>query len=498
MLGGVLVLVLALLWFRQPLSEWLWPETRAQQLRADAALALQQGRLTAADGSGALELYEAALALDPDRMETRAGLAEVGQAALARTRQAIAERRYADAHAALALARRVTVPAAQADALAAQLREMEAGAGGIDRLLAIAAAAREAGRLDGSDNAALPLYQRVLTLQPDHTQALEGREDTLADLLQLARQQLARGEMAEAANAIRRVQAADSGHVDLPDTLAAAAQAMASEQRAADEALRRERLSEAEAGYRRVLATAPDHASPDHASAEHADAAKGLQRVANARAARSRRLAADFRFADAEAALAQARAAVAGLATADAAAILEAERGLVRARQSQARLAGQSTPATARHRQARIEALLTEAAAAEVRGDLLTPPGDSAFDKVRAARALAPQDRAVRAATTRLLVAARSCFENDLRGNRLTDAGACIDARAALGDSAPDLRDARQRLAQRWIAIGEQRLGASEVSAAAAALASARALDPNVAGLDAFAERVRAASAAGD
>ncbi|MDQ3617144.1 MAG: hypothetical protein M3374_00165, partial [Pseudomonadota bacterium] len=96
-------MVLALLlWFRQPLSEWLWPETRAQQLRADAALALRQGRLTADDGSGALELYEAALALDPDRMEARAGLAEVGQAALTRARQAIDERRYADAHAALA------------------------------------------------------------------------------------------------------------------------------------------------------------------------------------------------------------------------------------------------------------------------------------------------------------------------------------------------------------------------------------------------------------
>ncbi|MDQ3618179.1 MAG: hypothetical protein M3374_05610, partial [Pseudomonadota bacterium] len=127
-----------------------------------------------------------------------------------------------------------------------------------------------------------------------------------------------------------------------------------------------------------------------------------------------------------------------------------------------------------------------------------TPPGDSAFDKVRAARALAPQDGAVRAATTRLLAAARTCFNDGLRGNRLTHAGVCLDARSALGDPATDLRDARQRLAQRWIAIGEQRLGAGEVAAASAALAAARALDPNVAGLDAFSERMRAASAAGD
>src|SRR3546814_3004342 len=50
--------------------------------------------------------------------------------------------------------------------------------------------AREAGQLTGDDKAALPLYQRILALQPENTGALEGREDALGELLQQARAQL--------------------------------------------------------------------------------------------------------------------------------------------------------------------------------------------------------------------------------------------------------------------------------------------------------------------
>jgi len=130
-----------LLVLRQPLSQRLWPDTRAQQLRADAARALAQGTLSAADGQGARELYQAALALDPDRTDARAGLARVGQAALAQARRALAERRYPDAHRAVALARELAVPTTQVDAVAAALRQREAAEAGIERLLLQAIAA---------------------------------------------------------------------------------------------------------------------------------------------------------------------------------------------------------------------------------------------------------------------------------------------------------------------------------------------------------------------
>ena len=198
----------------------------------------------------------------------------------------------------------------------------------------------------------------------------------------------------------------------------------------------------------------------------------------------------DFRFADAEAALGRART----LAP-EAHAVAEATRHVARARQVQARLGPPLSPAA---RARRVKRLLADAAAAQARGDLLTPPGDSAFDKLRAAQALAPADSAVRRAAARLLPAARDCFERELRGNSLGRARACLDARLALEGASPGVVDARQRLAQRWLAVGAERLGAGELEGATSALSAARTLDPAAPGLAEFSTRLRTATASGD
>lgn len=467
------VLVVA---FRKPLADWLWPQTRAQALRVQAAQALAQGRLTAADGSGARELYEAALAMDPDCDEARVGLGQVAEAALAQARVATAQDRFADAHASLRLARALSVPRADADAVAAALRKREAAHAGIPRLLAQAEAAREAGRLTGDDSAALPLYQRILALQPEDTRALEGREDALGELLQQARAQLREGKLAKATAAISAARDFDPGHVDLPDTQARLNEELDDVRGRAAADLRAGRLERAEERYR-LLGEA----------GQQADADAGLQRVAAAWAHRAETLAADFRFAAADSALDRARA----LAP-DAAGIPEAEHRIARARQAHARLGSQVPP---RERARRVARLLDEAKQAEARGDLLDPPGDSAFDKLRAARAIAPDDPAVRKASARLLPAAKECFERGLRANNLGLARACFDARVVLETDAAALASARRRLAGRWLAIGDERLGAGELRGASAALASARALDPATPGLDDFDRRIRAATA---
>src|SRR3970282_2865316 len=155
--------------------------------------------------------------------------------------------------------------------------------------------ARKPGRLDGADDAPLPLYQRVLALQPNHTAALEGREDALADLLQLSGQALQRGALLEAKRLIDRVQTIDPGHYGLPDALAAMSQAVRGSLRQADTHLRRGRLPQALALYHRVLDMDPDNA----------EAAQGRVHVANAYAQRSERHAADFRFTETSAPLPQ-------------------------------------------------------------------------------------------------------------------------------------------------------------------------------------------------
>lgn len=476
-LVSIVLVVLALLLLRRPLADRLWPQARSQALRDQAALALAQGRLSAADGSGARELYEAAVAIDPDRIEAREGLMQVARAALAQARSAIAAGRYDDAHRSLRLARALSVPRAQADAVAAQLRQREASHAGIGTLLARAASARRAHRLDGTPDAALPLYRQVLALQPERLEALEGREDALADLLQQALQALRQGQLPEAAAMIVAAHGYDPGHGDLPAAQAQLAHAIERSRQQADRNLRRGRLEPAVAAYRGLL----------QIDAADAAAQRGLMKVAAAYAQRAQRLASDFRFAEAKVALAQARALAPRAATTTAAA-----QHLARARQAQAALA---SPLPPHQRQRRVRRLLAEAAAAEARGELLTPPGDSAFDKLRAARALAPNDPAVRRAGQRLLPTAQACFDRELRGNSLGRARACLDAWIVLEGGSPAASRARRRLAQRWLAIGDERLGGGEVQGAAAALAMARAVDPATPGLEAFAQRVQTASA---
>jgi hypothetical protein len=483
LLVGLMVVIALLLLLRQPLADWLWPDTRAQRLHEQAAQALAAGKLTAPDGSGARELYEAALALDPDRIDARDGLNRVGQAALAQARAAMAHRQYAQAHQALALAEDLSIPRAQIDVLREQLRQHEAASTGIEGLLQQAATARAEGRLDGNENAALPLYQRVLDLQPRRTEALEGREDTLSDLLQQARKQFASGDLVAAAAVVRRVQGADPSHVELPDALAELTRAAERRRDEADSELARKELGNALEGYRAALQVNP----------EDALARRGIIAVAAAYAQRSERLAADFRFDEAQAELAEARA-VATQSAVEVPAIDEARQHIARARQAQRQM---NNPMPTAQRQKKLAQLLADARQAEARGDLLTPPGDSAFDKLGSARAIAPMDPRVKAAAARLAPAAARCFREALSENRLVRAGACLDARRTLeGDNAA-VREARRELAQRWIAMGDQRLGAGEVQGAQAALNAARALDPAAEGLRAFAERVRAASVTG-
>ena len=475
---GALLVVTVLLAYRQPIADRLWPDTRAQALLAQASQALAQGRLSAPDGRGARELYQAALAIDPDRREARAGLARVGEAALQRARRALDDARFTEAHQQLQLARELSVPRERLEAVASDLRARETRQVGLADLLARAAAARKAGHLDDGPEAALPLYERVLVLQPDRLEALEGREDALADLLQQAREGVARGDLALASTRLASARRYDPGHADLPDTEARLASALDRAHVEADAALRRGRLDDAAERYRALL----------QVDAGDARARRGLDRVADEWARRATRLAADFRFQAADAALAQARAIAPRTPAVD-----DASRRIARAHQAQARV---GSPALSADRARRVRQLLAEAAAAEARGQLLDPPGDSAFDKLRAARALAPQDLAVASASVRLLMVSRECFERELRGNRLVHAQACLDAWTTLGAGDAASRAGRQRLASRWLAVGEERLGAGELLGAQRALLSARDLDPATPGLDAFAERLRIASAA--
>ena len=472
------VLIVALIVFRQPIADRLWPGTRVQQLLDDGNAALDHGRLSAANGSGARQRFEAALALDSDRSEARAGLMRTGQAALVHARVALQADRIADAQRLLELALELQVPQVDSDAVDRDLRAREADLAGVESLLQRAMAAHGQNRLEGDDEAALALYQKVLTLQPNLIAALEGREDALSDLLQQAGRSLEAGKLSEGARLVRRVRNYDPGHVELPDAQAQLTRAVDVQLGEADAHLQRGRLQEALAGYRQVQEVAPDSER----------ARQGVESLAAEYARQAVRKAGDYEFDDAEALLLQARQ-----IAPDSGAISDARQALARARDSSSRLEP-NLPSAARNRS--VDAVLADMRRAEARGDWITPPGDSAYDKLRAAQALSPQHPDVQRAAARLIPATRGCFEDELRGNRVARARACYDAWRTLDPASAGLREARTRLAQKWVAVGTEQLGAGDVAFAVRALEQARALDANAAGVSEFAERVGNASSA--
>ena len=268
----------------------------------------------------------------------------------------------------------------------------------------------------------------VLSLQPSNNTALEGREDTLSQLLQQAQAHLTRGEFEEAGALVARVREFDPGHVGLPDAQAALTQARDKQRARGDTALRGKQLDAATDAYRAALALDPER----RAGARQPHAVGG--RVGATQPARG----VGFRFRRSRRALDLAR-----MIDPKSPAIAEAERHLAQSRARGERLPPRaSTPG----RIAEVRRLLAGAAESEARGDLLTPPGDSAYDQIRRARALAPDDPAVRSAQARLLPAARTCFDDALRANRL------VRARRLPGCARTTRRQPRGRPAKRAIA----------------------------------------------
>ncbi len=464
---GVAVLAVLLALFRQPLAERFWPESHIQRLLAEGRQALHEGRLSAADGSGAREYFEAVAALDPDRREVQDALVATGCAALEQARRQLAAGNVEAARNALELARQLQMPRTDIDAIAARLQPGGPVHGDFLQLLQRADEAQAQGRLDD----ALPLYQQVLALQPDQMRALDGRDAVLSELLARAVDDAEEGKLQQAAQGLRNVERHDAGHSELPSARAALNAALERRRRQAERDFARGRLEQAAEGFSQILAVGDDP-----------EVRLGVQRIAQAQAREAARLADDFRFDAAERALSRARKLAPDIAE-----IAAAEQRLQRARAARRAMDSSLSPA---QRERRVTALLARMDAVATQGQWLLPPGASAYDHFKAAQALAPQDARVHAAAARILPVARHCLDEALGGNRLQGARSCLDAWQALAPGDAGLPLARRRLAQRWLAVGSERLGAGDTAFAARALQQARELDAATPELPAFAERV--------
>lgn len=138
-----------------------------------------------------------------------------------------------------------------------------------------------------------------------------------------------------------------------------------------------------------------------------------------------------------------------------------------------------------------VPRLLQAATRAQARGHWLTPPGESAWDALRQAHALAPHDPRVQAASRALLLAAQQCHATALRDNSLGRARECLDTWRQLAPDDAGVLAARRQLATRWLAVGDERLRGGNVRGAREALERARQVDASVQGIDVLAQRLQ-------
>ena len=484
----VVLLVLATILYveRDALGKRLVPPPQQTVLMQQADAALRAGRLTATDGHGARELYEAVLARDPDHPAAREGLVHVGAAALAQAQVAARENHPQAARQALELARTLGVQASDLQTVEDALRKHDGGEDRIAALLAQAGAAERAGYRDGGAGSALALYQQALDAAPGNAVVLARRQTLLANLLSGVDPLLANNDVAGAQHLIDRVTAVDPGHLDLPNARAQLSAAVQKQQYArkaaldaADAALRGGHVDAAIDGYRKILAATPDEAR----------ARSGLRASAEALVRNAKHAAADFKFDDAKSALAQARAIAPGLPT-----IVAAEQYM---QQVQARRAGFDASASTTNGSARIDDLLAAADHAIMRNQLLDPPGVSAFDKLRAASAIAPADPRVIAATRRFGATATACFQREMTANRLARAEDCLEALIAIEPTHAGLPTMQHTLAARWLDVADERIGAGELDTAQRAIASAQRWTPNDPTIPALKTRLQQARAGG-
>lgn len=499
--AGLLV-VIGGMWVEQNRLRNLLPRTELNDVLGRAQQALAAGHLDGDDGTSARELFQAAMALEPDNDAARNGLHQVGMAELAQ----------ADA----------ALQAGQLDAAtqkAAEARELLGGGTDVDRLDQMIAAQRNgqvkvaplvqqaqqaftAGQYGGEDGAGA-LYRRVLQASPGNAVASHGLDQVGAALADQARQALAANDIAGADAAIEQLSGLQPNNAALPGLRAARAQAGQQQDTAAldnalqqgDAALRAGRIDgsgddTALAHYKAALALSPGNAQAEsglgkvaQALTVQANAAMdaGDDKQAAALLARAQPLAPkSAEIAEARARLQShpsgatphAPSAPARLPTATIGA-----QGLATAVTGNAD--GTVQPTLSPQQSAQLARLLQQAQAAVARGDIMMPPGNCAYDLYRNALAIDGNNATARQGLQNLPQVVQQRLEHDLAAGNLADADAMLDNLADLAPGNPALPALRQRLASAWMDQAEQQLGQGNTTGAGQALDHARRLAPN-------------------
>jgi hypothetical protein len=216
--------------------------------------------------------------------------------------------------------------------------------------------------------------------------------------------------------------------------------------------------------------------------AGNAAAAQGLRKVATALVQQASRKMADFEFEDAARLLDEAAAtdaAAGGLRSAQ-----------VRLRELQQTRGDLAAGVLSPVQRETVDRTLVAAAAARSAGNVLYPPGESAWDLYRRVLSIEPSNATARQGMAELPALARERFETALGSSKLGSARASLEGLETLSPGDVALPDMKRRLAAALLGYATERLEAREIRQASEALEYASGLDPSNPGLTALRARL--------
>ncbi len=210
-------------------------DRRVAALLIEAERAIEANRLSSPPGDNALEKYREIIELDPGNRAAREGQVRVADRYLELAKDAVRERRvrsarryvdkvqqFAPGHPELAAAQQLVATAEKSGA-SAQKNEL--------RIMGLLGQARIAFNDDKlttpKGSSAWDKYKAVLALDPNHQQALEGVQRIASRYLQLAKSEVAKGDLAAADDYLAKAAMVSPTHPGLSAARASAAQARA-------------------------------------------------------------------------------------------------------------------------------------------------------------------------------------------------------------------------------------------------------------------------------
>lgn len=486
--------LITVLWLNQDSLRGLVPRTSFNDVLSRATAALEAGHLDGSDGTSARELFQAARALEPDNDRALAGLRNVGQAELAQAQKQLAAGQLDEAARSAAAARELLGGGDEVDQLDRRIAQARTNGVHADDLVDRARTALAAGRLDGDDGAAA-LFARLLAADPGNAVAAHGLDQVGGAYADQARKALDAGDAVNAASAIDKLASLLPRYGDLPSLRAQQAQV----QRAHDDAVNQavsQGMDALRAGH--ITGSGDDTALALFQKAlildpQNPDARAGLGKVVQALTVQANALIDSGDTDQARALLDQADA------LAPKSADLAAARARLRQDDKQAAPASAGTVDTAAgapdaatpkqdasllpamlspEQRAKVDALVSQARDAAQRGDIMLPPGQSAYDLYRSALAIDGNNSAARDGLQNLPAVVVRLFNQALDDGRLATAGDMLGNLSDLAPGDPNQDQLRNRLATAWLDRAEQQLDTGDRPGAAQSLDRVRKLAP--------------------